>query len=36
MTEKLNQEKRYGVCFEKELPYLIERLGITMEGSLNT
>ena len=34
ITEKLNQERRYGVCFEKALPYLIERLGITTEGSL--
>lgn len=27
-TEELNQEKRYGVCFERALPYLIKRLGL--------
>ncbi len=27
-TVALNQEKRYGVCFERALPYLIKRLGL--------
>ncbi|EGW41064.1 pyridoxamine kinase [Desulfosporosinus sp. OT] len=31
LTEKLGQEKRYGVCFEKALPYLIQQLGLINE-----
>jgi pyridoxine kinase len=27
-TIELNQEKRYGVCFERAIPYLIKRLGL--------
>lgn len=27
-TIELNQEKRYGVCFERAIPYLIRRLGL--------
>jgi pyridoxine kinase len=27
-TMELNQERRYGVCFEKVLPYLMEKLGL--------
>ncbi|MGV8905570.1 MAG: pyridoxamine kinase [Acetobacterium sp.] len=27
-TQELDQEKRYGVCFERALPYLIKRLGL--------
>lgn len=27
-TVELNQEKRYGVCFERAIPYLIKRLGL--------
>lgn len=27
-TVELNQEKRYGVCFERSIPYLIKRLGL--------
>ncbi|AFA49393.1 pyridoxamine kinase [Acetobacterium woodii] len=27
-TVELNQEKRYGVCFERALPYLIKRLNL--------
>lgn len=28
LTAKASQEARYGVCFERALPYLMERLGI--------
>ena len=28
LTESMNQEKRYGVCFEMAIPYLIKRLGL--------
>ncbi|ODA41665.1 pyridoxamine kinase [Desulfosporosinus sp. BG] len=31
MTEKLGQEERYGVCFEKAIPYLIQQLGLISE-----
>jgi len=31
LTEKLGQEKRYGVCFEKAIPYLIQQLGLINE-----
>jgi Pyridoxal/pyridoxine/pyridoxamine kinase len=31
LTEKLGQEKRYGVCFEKAIPYLIQQLGLFSE-----
>jgi len=27
-TEELDQEKRYGVCFERAIPYLIKQLGL--------
>jgi Pyridoxal/pyridoxine/pyridoxamine kinase len=30
LTVELDQEKRYGVCFEKALPYLIKKLEIDM------
>ncbi|MEA4900010.1 pyridoxamine kinase [Desulfitobacterium sp.] len=29
LTVEAEQERRYGVCFEKALPYLIERLGLS-------
>ena len=28
LTPEASQEARYGVCFERALPYLMERLGI--------
>ncbi len=28
LTQKAEQEKRYGVCFEKAIPYLIKKLGL--------
>lgn len=28
LTESMNQERRYGVCFEMAIPYLIKRLGL--------
>lgn len=28
LTQKADQEKRYGVCFEKAIPYLIKQLGL--------
>lgn len=28
LTQKAEQEKRYGVCFEKAIPYLIKELGL--------
>ncbi|MDP4126420.1 MAG: pyridoxamine kinase [Bacillota bacterium] len=31
LTEKLEQERRYGVCFEKAIPYLIQQLGLYSE-----
>lgn len=31
LTEKFGQEKRYGVCFEKALPFLIQQLGLFSE-----
>lgn len=31
LTVEAEQERRYGVCFERALPYLIKRLGLDME-----
>ncbi|AFM39459.1 pyridoxal/pyridoxine/pyridoxamine kinase [Desulfosporosinus acidiphilus SJ4] len=31
LTEKSGQEKRFGVCFERALPYLIQQLGLLTE-----
>lgn len=31
LTEKIGQEKRYGVCFERAIPYLIQQLGLISE-----